>query len=297
MIEWEGYTHPQWGIPVYSLYGQHREPTPAMLEGLDALLVDMQDVGARYYTFIWTLFLSMKACEKTGKTVVVLDRPNPLGDAVEEGPIWRPEFSSFVGLHPLPVRHGLTIGQVAQKFRDEAFPQCDLRVLEMENWNPKAYWDETGLPWVMPSPNMPTLDTALVYPGMCLFEATQVSEGRGTTRPFELFGAPWIRAREFCDALNAEKMPGVLFREAYFQPTFHKFKGELCSGAHIHVLNREVFRPVAMAIAILNRLLADYPESFKWKAPPYEYEEKHLPIEVLMGCPVGEIFPGVPHGR
>ena len=290
MIEWQGFKHPQWGIPIYSLYGEHREPTPEMLEGIDAVLVDMQDVGARYYTFIWTLFLTLKACEKLGKTVVVLDRPNPIGSAVE-GPLLDLEYKSFVGLWPIPVRHGKTIGQLARQFQAEAFPKCALEVLPMEGWDPEAYYEDTGLPWVLPSPNMPTVDTAVVYPGMCLFEATNVSEGRGTTRPFELFGAPWIDAADLAAKLNRSGLPGVFFREAYFQPTFHKFHKELCGGAQIHVLDRKSFLPWATALTIIRRLREDYPTRFAWKPPPYEYEFNHLPIEVLIGGPVAQTFP------
>src|SRR5690606_33902497 len=236
MIEWRDFRHPQWGIPVYSLYGEHREPSDAMLEGLDAILIDMQDVGARYYTFIWTLYLCMKAAERRGIRVVVLDRPNPIDAVTVEGPLLDPEYRSFVGLHPLPVRRGKTVGQLAEQFRREAFPACELTVLPMENWDPEMYFEDTGLPWVLPSPNLPTVDTAVVYPGMCLLEATNMSEGRGTTKPFELFGAAYITdGRDFADKLNTLGLPGVHFREAYFQPTFHKFQGELCGGAQFHV--------------------------------------------------------------
>lgn len=292
MIEWRGYTHPRLGIPVHSLYGEHREPTGEMLDGLDALVVDLQDIGARYYTFIWTLYLCMKACERRGITVVVLDRPNPLNGVAVEGPILDPEYRSFVGLHPLPVRHGKTIGELAEQFRREAFPDCDLRVLPMEGWRREMWFDNTGLPWVMPSPNMPTLDTAIVYPGMCLLEATNISEARGTTRPFELFGAPWIDAEDLVCTLNNQGLPGVFFRESYFQPTFHKYAGQLCGGAQIHVLDRETFLPFQTAVEILRHVRVRYAGEFEWKAPPYEYEYERLPVEVLIGGPVASLFPG-----
>lgn len=292
MIEWGGFAHPRWGIPVYSLYGEHREPAPEMLKGLDVLLVDLQDVGARYYTFIWTLYLCMRACERARIPVVVLDRPNPIGNAME-GPVLNPEYRSFVGLHPIPVRHGKTIGELARQFRKEAFPACDLHVLPMQGYLPEAYFEDTGLPWVLPSPNMPTVDTAVVYPGMCLFEATNVSEGRGTTRPFEIFGAPWVDAGELCAALHRENLPGVYFREAYFQPTFHKYAGQLCGGAQIHVLNRATFQPFRTAVTLLNHLRREYPEAFRWKEPPYEYELHKLPIEILAGGPLASVFPPV----
>lgn len=290
MVEWKGYEHQRLHIPVYSLYGEHREPTAEMLEGLDVLLVDLQDVGSRYYTFVWTLYLSMRACEKRGIAVVVLDRPNPLNGTTTEGPMLDPNYKSFVGMHPLPVRHGCTIGELAEQFRDEAFPKCELSVLPMKNWKRAMWFDQTGLPWVMPSPNMPTLETATVYPGMCLFEATNISEGRGTTRPFEIFGAPFIDAEKLCRKLNGVKLPGVFFRENYFQPTFQKFAGQLCGGAQIHVTNREAFRPFHTGLEIIRTIRTFYRDQFAWNQPPYEYEMKKLPIEILLGGPVKQFF-------
>ena len=290
MIEWRSYVHPRLGIPVHSLYGEHREPAPEMLAGLEALLVDLQDVGARYYTFIWTLYLCMRACEKAGVCVVVLDRPNPINGLTTEGPMLDPNYRSFVGLHPLPIRHARTIGELAAQFRREAFPKCELRVLPMAGWDRAMWWDETGLPWVAPSPNMPTLASATVYPGMCLLEATNLSEGRGTTQPFKLFGAPWIDADELADALNALKLPGAFFRPAWFQPTFHKFAGQLCGGAQLHVTDRDIFQPFHSAVEILRHVRNRYPAEFEWKAPPYEYEYKRLPIEVLIGGPRETLF-------
>jgi uncharacterized protein YbbC (DUF1343 family) len=291
MIEWEGFRHPRLGIPVHSLYGTAREPTPEMLDGLDALAIDLQDIGTRYYTFIWTLYLCLRACSTKGIQVVVLDRPNPINGVTVEGPLPDPSYHSFVGLHPIPIRHGRTIGELAIQFRDEAFPKCELIVLPMENWNRNMWFDETGLPWVLPSPNMPTLDTATVYAGMCLLEATNISEGRGTTRPFELFGAPWICGEEFVTELNRLELPGVYFREAYFQPTFHKYAGETCAGAQLHVFNRREFLPFQTGVEIIKHTRARYSANFEWKAPPYEYEYGHLPIEVLIGGPVHVLFP------
>jgi uncharacterized protein YbbC (DUF1343 family) len=290
MVEWESYQHPRLHIPVYSLYGEHREPTAEMLDDLDVLLVDLQDVGARYYTFIWTLYLCMRACEKAGVAVVVLDRPNPITGVVTEGPILDSNYKSFVGLHPIQVRHGKTIGELAQQFRDEAFPDCQLSILPMRNWERAMWFDETGLTWVMPSPNMPALDTAIVYPGMCLLEGTNISEGRGTTRPFEIFGAPFLEAERLCRELNDLNFPGAFFREMYFQPTFHKFAGELCGGAQLQVVDRETFRPFLTGVEIIKRIRKIYSEQFQWKQPPYEYEWKKLPIEVLIGGPVDSVF-------
>ncbi len=290
MVEWNSYKYPRLGIPVYSLYGEDREPTAAMLRDLDALVVDLQDVGSRYYTFIWTLYLCMRACERHDVGVVVLDRPNPISGAMTEGPVLDPNYKSFVGMHPIPVRHGKTIGELARQFQEEAFPKCRLSILPMKNWERAMWFDQTGLPWVMPSPNMSTLDTATVYPGMCLLEGTNISEGRGTTRPFEIFGAPFIDAEELCRELNDPRLPGVYFRENYFQPTFHKFAGELCGGAQLHVLDRNIFRPFETGVAIIRCIRKLYPEKFSWKPPPYEYETKKLPIEVLLGRPLGDFF-------
>jgi uncharacterized protein YbbC (DUF1343 family) len=292
MIEWHSYEHPRLGVPVFSLYGEHREPTSSMLQNLDALLIDLQDVGARYYTFIWTMFLCLRACEQSDIAVVVLDRPNPLNGITIEGPTLDPAYRSFVGMHPLAVRHGHTIGELAELFRCEAFPGCRLTVLPVKGWERGMWFDETGLPWVMPSPNMPTLDTATVYPGMCLLEGTNLSEGRGTTRPFEIFGAPFIEPETLARELNQLGLPGVHFRENWFQPSFQKFTGELCGGAQLHVIDRNSFLPYRTGIEIIRTIRRMYPDLFMWKKPPYEYEYERLPIEVLLGGPVGEFFPG-----
>jgi uncharacterized protein YbbC (DUF1343 family) len=291
MVEWEGFTHPRLGIPVHSLYGANREPTPEMLRELDALVVDLQDVGTRYYTFIWTLYLCLKACARKPLPVVVLDRPNPINGVTVEGLLPDPSYSSFVGLHPLRIRHGRTIGELALQFRDEAFPDCELIVLPMEGWERNTWFDETGLTWVPPSPNMPTLDTATVYAGMCLLEATNMSEGRGTTRPFECFGAPWIRGEDYAAELNALGLPGAYFRESYFQPTFHKYAGEICAGAQLHVVDRDRFLPYRTGVEIIRHTRTRYGANFQWKPPPYEYEYDRMPIEVLIGGPVNTLFP------
>jgi uncharacterized protein YbbC (DUF1343 family) len=291
MVEWQSYEHPRLGIPVHSLYGEHREPTPAMLENLDALVVDLQDVGTRYYTFVWTMYLAMRACEKAGLPVVVLDRPNPINGLTTEGPPLDPAYRSFVGLHPLPVRHGKTIGELAVLFREETFPRTNLEVLPMKGWDRAIWFDETDLPWVMPSPNIPTLDTATVYPGMCLLEGTNISEGRGTTRPFEIFGAPFIDGEALARELNELKLPGIHFRQNWFQPTFQKFAGEVCGGAQLHVTDRNRFRPYQTGLEIIRTIRRIYGESFRWKQPPYEYEYERLPIEILLGGPLAEFFP------
>jgi uncharacterized protein YbbC (DUF1343 family) len=288
MAEWKTYEHPRLHIPIFSLYGEHREPTAEMLQNIDAVVIDLQDIGARYYTFIWTLYLCMRACEKHGVYVVVLDRPNPINGLTIEGPVLDSDYRSFVGMHPIRVRHGRTIGELALQFRNEAFLNCRLSILPMRNWKRAMWFDETGLPWVMPSPNMPTLETATVYPGMCLLEGTNISEGRGTTRPFEIFGAPFIEAEQLCRELNNSKLPGVFFREAYFQPAFHKFAGQLCGGAQLHVVDRNSFLPFATGVEIIKRIRKLCGDQFQWKQPPYEYEWKRMPIEILIG---GRIIP------
>jgi uncharacterized protein YbbC (DUF1343 family) len=283
MIEWEGFRDVATGLPVYSLYGATRKPGTEMLANFDVLVVDMQDVGSRYYTFIWTLALCMESCNEAGKTVVVLDRPNPINGQSVEGPMLRTDFASFVGLKPLPVRHGMTIGEIGSYLQTSFLPGLDYRVITMEGWKRRMWFDDTGLPWVMPSPNMPTLDTALVYPGMCLFEATNVSEGRGTTRPFEIFGGPFIHAETIVNVLREFKLPGVVFRPLSFQPMFQKHAGLLCGGAQIHVTDRQKFRPFKTGAAIIKAIHNTYPRDFKWKQPPYEYEEVNLPIDILAG--------------
>lgn len=283
MIEWEGFRDSKTGLPVYSLYGKARKPRPQMLRDLDVMIIDLQDVGARYYTFIWTMALTMEACAEAGKSVVVLDRPNPIGGMLVEGPLLRQGYSSFVGLHPLPVRHGMTIAEIALYLRDLLSPRPDLHILPMKGWTRAMWFEDTGLPWVMPSPNMPMVDTAAVYPGLCLLEGTNLSEGRGTTRPFEIFGAPFVDPDALVRRLRDYRLQGVSFRPLHFLPTFQKHAGILCGGAQIHVTDRRRFRPFKTAAAILAAMRELYPRKFAWKQPPYEYEEELLPIDILAG--------------
>jgi uncharacterized protein YbbC (DUF1343 family) len=254
-----------------------------MLKNVDLMVIDLQDVGARYYTFIWTMELCMQACLEQGKSVVVLDRPNPLGGVVSEGTVLDLRYSSFVGNRPLPVRHGMTVGEIARYLKVAHYPSLDLHVIPMEGWKRKMWFDETGLPWVMPSPNMPTLDTAIVYPGICLLEGTLLSEGRGTTRPFEIFGAPFIDPYSLVKRLREFKLPGVVFRPLSFEPTFQKHHCRLCCGAHIHVMDRERFKPFKTGVAVLKAIHDLYPGHFQWKNPPYEYESEKMPVDILAG--------------
>jgi uncharacterized protein YbbC (DUF1343 family) len=274
------------GLPMLSLYGETAEslrPSAAALQDLDVLVFDIQDVGARYYTYQATMMLCMEAAAAAGVGVVVLDRPNPLGGALVEGPALRPGFESFCGLHDLAPRHGLTVGELALLFRAERRLHVDLTVVQCDGWRRRAGFDETGLPWVMPSPNMPTVDTALVYPGMCLLEGTNLSEGRGTTRPFELFGAPWLDAERLASHLAAMRLPGVLFRPASFVPTWDKHAGARCHGVQLHVTDREGFRPVRTGLACVLAARAQDPARFAWRTEPYEFVSGVPAFDLLCG--------------
>jgi uncharacterized protein YbbC (DUF1343 family) len=285
-------------VPVYSLYSETREPTAEMLADVDLLVVDLQDVGSRIYTFIYTMAHCLRAGKKHGVPVVVCDRPNPIGGTRIGGPMLVPGFESFVGQFPIPLRHGMTIGELARFFNEACGIGADLTVIPMEHWNRSMHFDETGLPWVMPSPNMPTLDTAVVYPGTVLFEGTNVSEGRGTTRPFELIGAPWVNAEALAGTLAAYDLPGVHFRPVYFEPTFQKHAKNSCGGCQIHVLDRRAFLPVQSAVAMLVEIRAQNLSRFEWRQPPYEYEAVKLPFDILAGSDELrlQIEAGVPPG-
>jgi uncharacterized protein YbbC (DUF1343 family) len=283
MVEWEGFHDRKTGLPVFSLYGRTRKPQSEMLKDLDVMIIDIQDIGSRYYTFIWTMELCMQACVEINKSMVILDRPNPIGGHNIEGPVLDMSFTSFVGQRPLPIRHGMTVGEIGNYLQNKFYPSLDFHIIPMDGWKRNMWFNETGIPWVMPSPNMPTPDTAAVYPGMCLLEATTLSEGRGTTRPFEIFGAPFIDPDILVKSLNELKLPGIIFRPMYFQPTFQKHAGKLCGGAQVHVLNREKFRPFKTGVAILKVIRDIYSNQFAWKKPPYEYEFEKTPIDILAG--------------
>ena len=283
MIESDHYTDPVTGLSVLSLYGDVRKPTPKMLDGLDAVLFDLQDVGVRVYTFVWTMALAMGACADAGVRFIVLDRPNPIGGLKREGPVLQAGYESFVGLHPVPLRHGLSCGEMARWLNRDRGIACDLQVIRADGWERHMYWADTGLPWVMPSPNLPTPESCLVYPGMVLLEGTNLSEGRGTTRPFELFGAPWLDPATLAARLADARLPGVTFRPCHFEPTFQKHAGTLCGGAQLHVTDPGTFVPVRTAVEILVAAHALAPHDFAWRPPPYEYEETLPPIDILWG--------------
>jgi uncharacterized protein YbbC (DUF1343 family) len=286
MIETAHAADPGRRVPVYSLYSETREPTADMLKGIDVLVVDLQDVGARIYTFIYTMANCLRACARHGVPVIVCDRPNPIGGLDVEGAPLVPGYESFVGQFAIPMRHGMTIGELARLFNEHFGLGARLEVVKMDGWTRAMYADATGLPWVMPSPNMPTLDTAIVYPGTVLFEGILVSEGRGTTRPFELVGAPWIEADRFAARMNDLALPGVHFRPAVFEPTFQKHAKQPCGGCQIHVTARDAFRPVLVGVALAGMFRQSDPSRFAWRQPPYEYEHVKMPIDILAGSDV-----------
>ena len=283
MIETSHTIDKKTGLPIYSLYSETRQPTKEMLSGLDALVFDLQDVGCRVYTFIYTMANAMKACSAFGKKMFVLDRPNPINGIDVEGNVVEKGHESFVGQYPIAMRHGLTAGELARFFNEEFSINCDLEVVTMDYWEREDFYDETDAPWVMPSPNMPTVDTAVVFPATVYFEGTQISEGRGTTRPFEIVGAPFIEADELGEALNLLELKGVIFRPINFLPTFQKHHNKTCGGVFLHVTNRQEFEPVLTGIAMIKTVFDLYPEEFEWKNTPYEYVFDRNPFDVING--------------
>ena len=270
-------------VPIHSLYSETREPTPEMLAGLDALVIDLQDVGTRIYTYIYTMANCLRAARREGLPVIVCDRPNPIGGGLVEGPMLEEDFRSFVGQYPIPMRHGMTIGELARLFNEHFGIGAKLEVVAMKGWSRAQYWDETGLPWVLPSPNIPTVESAVVYPGTVMLEGTNVSEGRGTNRPFDLVGAPWAVPEKIARHLNSLGLPGVHFRPALFEPTFHKHINTTCGGCQIHVIDRSAFRPVLTGVAVIDAFRRAGPDAFQWREPPYEYEYTKPPIDILYG--------------
>jgi len=283
MIETEHTVDIQTGLPIHSLYSETREPTEAMLSDVDVLVFDMQDVGCRIYTFAYTMANSMAAAKRFGKKVIVCDRPNPINGTDVAGNVLEPEHASFVGLFPIPTRHGMTLGELALLFNNHFGIACDLEVVPMEGWQRRYWLDETDSPWVLPSPNIPTLDSAIVFPGTVYFEGTQISEGRGTTRPFELVGAPYVDSEQYAQQLNDLDLPGVHFRSCIFRPTFQKHSGVSCGGVQIHVTDRAAFEPVTTGLHMVKVAHDLYPDEFRWKEPPYEYVYDRNPFDVIAG--------------
>jgi uncharacterized protein YbbC (DUF1343 family) len=283
MIETDHATDKRTNLPIYSLYSETREPTEEMLRDVDVLVFDMQDVGCRIYTFVYTMANCMRAAKKFGKRVVVCDRPNPINGSAVAGNVLEPEFASFVGQFPIPTRHGMTPGELAQLFNKHFNIDCDLDVITMNGWQRELWVDQTDAPWVLPSPNMPTVDSATVFPGTVHFEGTQMSEGRGTTRPFELIGAPYIDPDDYASQLNSLGLNGVYFRACMFRPTFQKHGGTTCGGVQIHVTDRDRFEPVSAGVAMVKTAFDMYPGDFRWKEPPYEYVFDKNPFDVISG--------------
>lgn len=270
-------------IPVFSLYAESREPSATMFDRIDTLIIDLQDVGTRVYTFASTMLNCLRAAAQFEKRVVVLDRPNPVGGNVVEGNLLEPELYSFVGPYRLPMRHGLTMGEMARLFTHALALDCNIEVVPMQGWHRQMLWKDTGLRWVMPSPNMPFPDTASVYPGQVIWEGTLLSEGRGTCRPFEIFGAPYLDTKTIQQRLSPDATAGCHLQEYLFRPTFHKWAGSLCHGFMIHVLDPRAYQPYYTSLSLLKAVMEIHPRDFEWKQPPYEYELKKKPIDLIMG--------------
>ncbi len=283
MIETDHAVDPRTGLPVYSLYSETRIPTEAMLGSVDTIVFDMQDVGCRIYTFNYTMANCMIAAAKYDKRVVVCDRPNPITGVHVEGNVTESGFTSFVGQYELPTRHGMTCGELAKMFNEHFGIGCELEVVTMEGWSREMWFEDTGLPWVLPSPNIPTVDTCVVFPATVHLEGTELSEGRGTTKVFELNGAPFIDPYEWKAALDEYDFPGVTFRPCYFQPTFQKWARQTCGGVQLHVTDREAFTPVVVGIAMVKTAFDLYPDKFQWKQEDYEYEFGKNPFDVVSG--------------
>ncbi len=283
MVETVHATDKASNIPVFSLYSETREPLPHMLEAIDVLIVDLQDVGTRVYTFVSTMLNCLRAAARDGKKVLILDRPNPLGGEIVEGNLLTPELYSFVGPYKIPMRHGLTMGEMARMVNHEFGLGCDLEVLPMEGWHRDMLWRDTGLRWIMPSTNMPLPLTAAVYPGQVIWEGTNLSEGRGTCRPFEIFGAPYLDTEAVKNGLEPDATAGCCLQEYSFRPTFNKWQGELCRGFMIHILDPISYQPYFTSMALLKTVMDIHSKDFEWKAPPYEYEYKKTPIDLILG--------------
>ncbi|MBT3924158.1 MAG: DUF1343 domain-containing protein [Nitrospina sp.] len=286
MVHISNEVDPLSGLNIKSLYGKSEDsltPDPALLQDIDNLVFDIQDVGARYYTFIYTMANCMTICKQTGTRMVVCDRPNPINGTAVEGNLVGDNWCSFVGQYPLPNRHGMTVGELALLLNYHFDIQCDLQVVPMTGWNREMWFDQTGMVWTPPSPNMPTLATATVYPGMCLIEGTLLSEGRGTTLPFEQIGAPFIDPQKLKARLDSKLLPGVFFRPQYFKPMFQKHAGEVCAGIQFHITDRDQFKPLLTTLELLRAIAEIYPEQLQWRTEPYEYVSDRLAIDLLYG--------------
>ncbi len=283
MIESQNVVDSLLKIPVFSLYGKTRIPAKEMFDLIDVIIIDLQDAGTRVYTFIYTMSFCLEAAKKFGKKVLILDRPNPINGLMVEGNCLSPEYSSFVGRYPIPMRHGLTIGELALMFNNHFKISCDLTVIPMKGWRRSMYFQDTGLPWIPPSPNLPTPVSAMVYPGQVLWEGTNISEGRGTTQPFELFGAPFINTEKILSESDLNRLPGMVLRQTVFEPTSNKWQGKQCKGFQIHITEPDKYRPYITTLKLLRAVIFYNKNQFDWKPPPYEYEFEKFPIDLIIG--------------
>lgn len=295
MIESDDFYDPTLKMPVYSLYGKTRWPTSEMMDQIDVLIIDLQDVGTRVYTFLSTVSYCLEEAAKTGKTILILDRPNPVNGVQVEGNCLQPELASFVGRYPIPMRHGLTIGEYAGWINERYNISCDLAVIPMQGWQRNMHYRETGLHWVAPSPNLPTPESAMVYPGQVIWEGTNISEGRGTTQPFELFGAPFVDIDKIVAFMGGGRLKGCVLRPTVFEPTANKWKNIPCHGFQIHVTEPARFVPYEISLKLLAAVIFHHGEQFEWKLPPYEYESEILPIDLIIGN--GQIRKEIEAGR
>jgi uncharacterized protein YbbC (DUF1343 family) len=283
MIESDNMVDSESGVPVFSLYGKTRVPTKEMFDFIDVLLIDLQDAGTRVYTFIYTMSYCLEAAKKYNKKVIVLDRPNPVGGEAVEGNVLHPDYTSFVGRFPIPMRHGLTIGEIAILFNEFYQINCDLAIIQMKNWKRSMYFQDTGLPWIPPSPNLPTPESAIVYPGQVIWEGTNISEGRGTTQPFEIFGAPFLDLKKIKNMVPDSTLSGVILRPVIFEPTSNKWAKQQCIGFQIHIMDPKKYRPYRLSLELLKAVICHHGDEFQWKAPPYEYEFEKMPIDLIIG--------------
>lgn len=283
MIESRDSYHVELGLPVYSLYSDTRRPTEKMLRDIDCLVIDLQDVGTRVYTYIWTISYCLEACQQASLPVIILDRVNPIGGLQVEGPCLELDYASFVGRAAVPMRHALTIGELACWVNREMQIGANLEVIPVQGWERSRMFDQTGLPWIAPSPNLPSWENCLVYPGQVVLEATNISEGRGTDQPFRQFGAPFIQAASLLEQLSKLELPGVSWSPTTFQPTFDKWTGEACHGLVLQVTDPVAFRPYRTTLALIAEVARLWPDDFAWISPPYEYEMEKMPVDIVTG--------------
>lgn len=283
MIETDHSIHRRLGLPIFSLYSSTRRPTLGMLENVDAMLVDIQDVGTRVYTFCSTIVYVMDVCATLGKPVIILDRPNPINGRDVEGNCLDPEYASFVGPYPIPMRHGMTVGELMSYYNEQLPRKCELVIVEMKGWDRNYFFEDTQLPWAFPSPNMPTVDTAIVYPGQVILEGTNLSEGRGTARPFEVFGSPFLTPEKIIKDVPAEALHGAVLRIVEFTPVFNKWSSLRCFGFQIHVTDRNRYHPYRASLSLLGAIIRNSREEFMWSQPPYEYVFDRAPVDVILG--------------